>query len=240
MTADGAELTGRLAWSGQATGRPKLEARLAADKLDLDALDPSRVAALFGGSGAGGTDLEIALKAEAADLCQDRLETGRHRSVDIARRRRCPAADRGRSRRRAHRRQGAPRRTQRTPRRETGSEDRGGFAQRAGLGRAAERSSGRVRGPAGIAGAVPRAGIAEGSGGIRAGHQSDFGAFDRYARWVLGRDPGERRTARHREHPQRHAQGLVAERGVARRPARRSGRRAADGRCRECRSLDPQ
>ncbi len=60
-TADDAEVKGRLAFTGVKDGRNKLEARLTAEKLDLDALDPQRLRAFAGTS--KGTDIELALRA---------------------------------------------------------------------------------------------------------------------------------------------------------------------------------
>lgn len=59
---DGAEVKGRLAFTGSDQGRNKLEARIRAQKLDLDALDAARLFAYAGRTGnASGTDIELAL-----------------------------------------------------------------------------------------------------------------------------------------------------------------------------------
>jgi uncharacterized protein involved in outer membrane biogenesis len=59
---DGAEVKGRLAFTGAEQGRNRLEARIRAQKLDLDALDAPRLFAFAGQTGnASGTDIELAL-----------------------------------------------------------------------------------------------------------------------------------------------------------------------------------
>ncbi len=61
-SADGAEIGGRLAFTDPPQGRGKLEARLTAESLDLDALDPQR---LFGFVRTSqGADLALVLKAK--------------------------------------------------------------------------------------------------------------------------------------------------------------------------------
>jgi uncharacterized protein involved in outer membrane biogenesis len=64
-SVDGAEVKGRLAFTGGGgQGRNKLEARIRAQKLDLDALDAARLFAAAGRTGnASGTDIELALSA---------------------------------------------------------------------------------------------------------------------------------------------------------------------------------
>ncbi|MFC5069208.1 AsmA family protein [Flaviflagellibacter deserti] len=60
MTADGADLSGRVAWSGEDGKTPKLEAKLSADRLDLDAIDIQRFASL---SGVQNANVDLTLKA---------------------------------------------------------------------------------------------------------------------------------------------------------------------------------
>ncbi|MFL1877320.1 hypothetical protein ACIKT0_19735, partial [Hansschlegelia beijingensis] len=63
LSVDGARSSGRLAWtSGEDGGRPRLDAQLVSDRLDLDALGMGRIA---GGALAGGPlDLSLSLNAK--------------------------------------------------------------------------------------------------------------------------------------------------------------------------------
>lgn len=60
---DGADVKGRLAFTGGDQTRNRLEARITAQKLDLDAIDAARLFAYAGRTGnASGTDIELALR----------------------------------------------------------------------------------------------------------------------------------------------------------------------------------
>lgn len=67
LTADGEQLTGRLSWrTGEAGARPRIEAALKAERLDLDRLDVERIGRIAGFEGrtVGGADLDVKLVAD--------------------------------------------------------------------------------------------------------------------------------------------------------------------------------